>query len=59
MRVICKCVPQRVVLVGGKAGQRTSVSLLRQHRRVLTSHLASSQLLLLELVFKKQELFRL
>lgn len=59
MRMVCKHIPQRVVLVGGKAGQPTSVSLLRQHRGVLTSHLAPSQLLLLELIFEKQELFGL
>lgn len=45
--------------MGGKTGQPTSVSLLRQHQRVLTSSLAPSQLLLLELIFEKQELFRL
>lgn len=59
MRMVCKYIPQRVVLVGGKAGQPTSVSLLRQHWGVLTSHLAPSQLLFLELIFEKQELFGL
>lgn len=57
MRLIGKYIPQRVALVGRKAGEPASIRLLRQHCRVWTSHLASGQLLLLELIFEKQELF--